>query len=145
MKRRFESRRIPCTHAFTVVELLLVLVIIGLILGLVGPAIFKQGDTAKQKAAQSQIKLYQQCVDSFYVDNDRYPESLDDLIKNPDLKTWKGPYVKGGVLKADPWSEPFHYETPGRDDRPYEIYSYGRDRAPGGEDADQDIYADTEL
>lgn len=132
-------------RTFTIVEILVVLVILGLILGLVGPALLGKSDDARRQTAKQQILLYRQCVKNYYLDTSQYPGSLQDLVVNPGLAQWKGPYVDDAVLKSDPWGQPYHYETPGRDGRDYEIYSLGRDAAAGGSGVDADIYFNSET
>lgn len=139
------GRRWTC-QAFTITEIMVVLIVIGLILGLVGPAIIGNLEKGKQKATQAQIKLLSVVIDNYYLDNRAYPRSLDDLVRNPGLDTWKSTYLNNATeVPKDGWKNPFEYDVPGRNGQPYEVYSLGRDRAPGGDGYDQDIHVDTEL
>ena len=132
-------------RSFTLVEVMIVVVIIGLVAGLVGPAVFGQFEKAKQKSTKTQLLGLGGCVDSFYLDVGEYPQRLDDLIKSNGSAKWRGPYVKNGLLPKDGWGNEFIYEVPGHDGRSYEIYSYGKDNAPGGNDLNTDILIDTEI
>lgn len=139
MDRKIGHCSIRC-HAFSLVEILIVLVIIGLVLGLVGPALLGKLDESKQNTARSQLILLKNCMKSYYLDMDMYPTALQDLVKNPGNGKWKGPYVEDGEMPNDPWGAPYRYNTPGADGKPYDLYTYGRDNAPGGDGVDMDIH-----
>ncbi len=129
-------------NAFSLTELMVVLLIIGLVVGLVGPAIFKNLTTAQSRTAKTQIMLLKECVKGYYLDMNEFPRSLDDLGRNPGVgKKWNGPYIEDGVVPKDPWGVAFQYEVPGRDGREFEIYTYGKDNAPGGEGGDADVFS----
>ncbi|MBI5783113.1 MAG: type II secretion system major pseudopilin GspG [Gammaproteobacteria bacterium] len=126
---------------FTLMELLIVLVIIGLLAALVGPTVYQRIKPAKQSAARAQIENFMTALDNFYIDVNRYPtvqEGLKALRTKPDgSDRWKGPYLKKEV-PDDPWSNPYVYRSPGRNGG-YEIVSYGADGREGGEGDNQDI------
>ena len=125
-------------RGFTLVELLLVLVILALIAGLVLPGIIGKAESAKAKAASSQISRIGMSVESFYLDTGVTPSSLDDLVNEPPGVTgWNGPYIKNTLLK-DPWGEPYKYAVPG-EHGDFDIWSYGADRQQGGEGNNADI------
>jgi len=125
-------------HGFTLVELLLVLVILALIAGLVLPGIIGKAESAKAKAASSQISRISMSVESYYLDTGNTPSSLDELVSEPSgLSGWNGPYIKNSLLK-DPWGQPYKYRVPG-EHGDFDIESYGADRQKGGEGKNADI------
>lgn len=125
-------------RGFTLVELLLVLVILALIAGLVLPGIIGKAESAKAKAASSQISRISMSVESFYLDTGSTPSSLDELVDEPSGVTgWNGPYIKNTLLK-DPWGEPYQYRVPG-EHGDFDIWSYGADRQQGGEGNNADV------
>lgn len=126
---------------FTLMELLIVLVIIGLLAALVGPTLYQRIKPAKQAAARAQIENFTVALDSYYIDVGRYPsteEGLKALREAPaNQPKWNGPYLKK-ELPADPWGHPFVYRAPGRSGG-YEILSPGADGREGGEGEDADV------
>lgn len=123
---------------FTLVELLLVLVILALIGGLVLPGIIGKAESAKAKAAASQVSRLSMAVESYYLDTGRTPDSLDDLVNEPgDANGWNGPYIKASSLK-DPWGREYEYSYPG-DHAEFDIVSMGADGQPGGEGKNADL------
>ncbi len=125
-------------RGFTLVELLLVLVILALIAGLVLPGIIGKAESAKAKAASSQISRISMSVESFYLDTGYTPSSLEDLVNEPSgVKGWNGPYIKNSLLK-DPWGQPYKYKVPG-EHGDFDIESFGADRQKGGEGKNADI------
>jgi general secretion pathway protein G len=125
-------------RGFTLVELLLVLVILALIAGLVLPGIIGKAESAKAKAASSQISRISMSVESFYLDTGRTPSSLDELVNEPSgASGWNGPYIKNSLLK-DPWGRAYQYRVPG-EHGDFDIMSYGADGQQGGEKNNADI------
>lgn len=126
---------------FTMMELLVVLVIVGLLAALVGPTLYQRIKPAKQSAARAQIENFMTALDSFFIDVNRYPstrEGLKALRTQPEgAGNWRGPYLKK-ELPRDPWGNPYQYRSPGRNGG-YEIVSYGADGKEGGEDENGDI------
>ena len=125
-------------RGFTLVELLLVLVILSLIAGLVLPGIIGKAESAKAKAASSQISRISMSVESFYLDTGNTPSALEELVNEPPgVKGWTGPYIKNSLLK-DPWGQPYQYRIPG-EHGDFDIQSFGADRQRGGEGKNADI------
>lgn len=127
---------------FTLVELLVVLMILGMLAGLVGPQIMQQLGTAKSKTAKLQIEDLGGALDIFYLDNGRYPttqEGLAALIQqSANTDQWNGPYLKKKKIPKDPWGNQYQYQSPGEHGE-YDIYSYGSDNLPGGQGNKQDL------
>jgi len=120
---------------FTLVEMLVVITIIGLIMGLVGPRVLNYLAESKVKTAKIQIESLSAAIDLYYLDNGHYPsasEGLDALVRRPAGDDgWNGPYLKSQKAPADPWGHPYVYKTPGQHG-PYEIASLG----PSGQQGD---------
>ena len=140
----FYDKRRPCkrTAGFTLVELLVVLLILGLLAGLVGPRVLKYLGGAKSDTAELQIAEFGAGLDLFHLEVGRYPtteEGLGALANQPaGLDNWNGPYLKKKDIPADPWGKPYQYRAPGQHGD-YDLYSLGRDNADGGEGEDADI------
>ncbi|TMB48629.1 MAG: type II secretion system protein GspG, partial [Deltaproteobacteria bacterium] len=113
-----------------------------LLMALVGPRFIRQEEKAKVGAARAQIELLGTALDTFRLDVGRYPstqEGLASLRQRPfGTDRWDGPYLKKELPK-DPWDHPYYYRSPGEAGRPYDLYSYGADGAPGGDGDGRDI------
>jgi len=131
-----------CEAGFTLIEMMVVMVIIGLLVALVGPNFIKQGEKAKLKAARAQIEMLGTSLDTFRLDVGRYPSSQEGLAalrQRPfGADRWDGPYLKKDV-PGDPWGRPYYYRSPGEGGHPYDLLSYGADGAPGGDGDNRDI------
>jgi general secretion pathway protein G len=137
MRTVIEKRR---ARGFTLVELLVVLAILTLLAGLVGPKVIDQFGKSKGKAAAVQIADLEKTLELFKLDVGRFPskeEGLDALVKKPATANgWSGPYLKGSAIPTDPWGKPYQYAITGG---AVEILSLGADGAAGGEGEDADI------
>ncbi len=134
--RRRDGRQ----RGFSLIELLIVMVILGLLASLVGPRMFGKLGMAKQKTAKTQIEMLMSALDSYRLDVGRYPstqEGLEALVQNPGVEGWNGPYLAKAVPN-DPWGRPYYYENPGQHGE-VDIYSYGADGQPGGDGEDADV------
>ena len=122
--------------------MLVVLTLIALILGLVGPRVLNYLGESRTKTAKLQIESFGSALDLFYLDTGHYPttsESLNALVQRPTgVEIWNGPYLKGGRVPLDPWGNPYQYRSPG-EHAPYEIMSYGSDGREGGTGSAADI------
>jgi len=132
-------------RAFTLVEILVVIVLIGILAVFVAPKFLSQAGPAKQKVAKSQIAMLENSVLMFRENVGRYPEQsegLQALVTAPAGETrWLGPYCKPSQLK-DPWGNPLDYKRPGTKNQEFDIISYGEDGKPEGEGLNADIYND---
>jgi general secretion pathway protein G len=131
---------------FTLVEMLVVITIIGLIMGLVGPRVLNYLSESKVKAAKIQMQSFSSALDLFNLDAGRYPSSAEGLTAlvrpTPGVAAWNGPYLKGGAVPNDPWSHPYIYRAPGEHGA-YDIISLGSDGQEGGSGTAADISLDT--
>jgi general secretion pathway protein G len=132
-------------HGFTLVEMLVVITIIGLIMGLIGPRVLNYLSESKVKAAKIQLQSFAGALDLFYLDAGRFPstaEGLTALVKQtPGVSAWNGPYLRGGNVPNDPWNHGYLYRSPG-EHAPYDIMSYGSDGQEGGSGVAADISLD---
>ena len=127
---------------FTLVEMLVVLTIIALVLGLVGPRVLNYLGESRTKTAKLQIESFGSALDLFFLDTGHYPtssEGLNALVQRPPgAEVWNGPYVKGGKVPPDPWGHDYQYRSP-VERAPYEIVSFGSDGREGGTGSAADI------
>ena len=126
---------------FTLLELLVVIVIIGLLAGYVAPRYFSQVGRSEVQVARAQIESLEKALDQYRLDMRRYPsaeEGLDALVAKPaSAAAWQGPYLKKTV-PMDPWGRAYVYRVPG-EKAEFQLLSYGRDGKPGGGGEDADI------
>ena len=127
---------------FTLLELLVVLVILGLLASLVGPQVIKQIGGSKIKTAALQIEEFGTALDLFSLEVGRYPgteEGLEALIEKPSAaRFWNGPYLKKKVIRQDPWGNEYIYRSPGEHGA-YDLISLGADNSDGGEGENADV------
>ncbi len=137
-RNRSRGARRAAQAGFTLVEVLVVISIIGLIMGLVGPRVLNYLSDAKVKAARIQIESLSSALDLYFLDVGRYPsstEGLAALMQRPSsASAWNGPYLKGATVPKDPWGTPYAYKSPG-DRKPYDIMSFGPDGPNGAKGA----------
>jgi len=130
---------------FTLVELLVVLVILGLVMGLVGPRVLNYLTSSRARAASLQVTSFKSSLDLFFLDVGRYPsktEGLEALVEKPgSADGWNGPYLQQSAVPADPWGNAYQYAVPGNKG-PYRIWSFGADGTTGGNGNDADIISD---
>lgn len=128
---------------FTLIELMVVLVILGLLVGLVGPRLFGRVDSSKVQVAETQIKMLRGALQAYRLDIGRFPstaEGLTALIRPPPevAAFWSGPYVDDEI-PPDPWRTPYRYEHPTDNLQGFALYSLGADAKEGGEGVNADV------
>ncbi len=140
MKYRYASPR--AARGMTLIEILVVLVLIGIVMGIVGGNFLGKGEKAKGDAAKIEINQIGQTLDLYKLEIGRYPttqEGLQALITAPSgVNNWNGPYWKNATIPKDPWGNEYRYTSPGTKG-PYEIISYGADAKEGGDGPNKDI------
>jgi len=127
---------------FTLLELLVVMVIIGLLAGIVAPRYFSQVGKSRVKAARAQIDSLDKALEQLRIDTGRLPSTEEGLAAlnsaPPGMTNWEGPYMKRAV-PPDPWGHPYVYVQPGTHQNDFDLESYGRDGQPGGTEEDADL------
>ena len=127
---------------FTLLELLVVMVIIGLLAGFVAPRYFSQVGKSQVKAARAQVDALDKAVEQFRLDMNRLPTTEEGLVvlnvAPANEPNWTGPYLKKDVPK-DPWGHPYVYLAPGTHNNDFDLMCYGKDGQPGGEGENADI------
>jgi general secretion pathway protein G len=131
------NNKLSKVQAFTMIELLIVIVILGLLASLVAPKMFSKVDSSKIKTAATQMQMFETSLDTFRLDLGKYPQSLVELRQSTDA-SWDGPYIPKKV-PLDPWGNPYVYKVPGEDGALYYLASLGKDGQPGGEEDNMDI------
>ena len=130
-------------RGFSLLELLVVLLLLGAFAGIFAPKIFGQAEKAKQKAAKLEIDQIGQGLDLYKLEIGRYPttqEGLQALMVAPaGVSNWNGPYLKSNTVPKDPWSTEYKFVSPGDQNRPYDIISFGSDGKEGGDGDGKDI------
>jgi len=132
---------------FTLIEIMVVVVIIGILIGLVAPNVLGRVDKARVTAAKADIATLEQALEMYRLDNHTYPstdQGLEALVVKPGgepvAKNWNPEgYLKKGKLPLDPWGNAYQYLAPGQDRRPYDLFSFGADGREGGDAYDADV------
>jgi len=125
---------------FSMIELLVVMVILGLLAGLVAPQFFGKVDSSKVRTAETQIKMLKMALQTYRLDVGQYPTSIEHLRTKPqnDNGFWDGPYLEEAI-PLDPWNSPYIYQKDNSAEQGFYLYSYGADSQAGGEDINADI------
>ena len=145
MKNQF-FHKIKTTHGFTLIELMVVIVILGILVSFIAPRLMGRPDEAKQVKARIQMESLETAIKLYKLDSGIYPmteQGLQALVEQPQTgtlpKKWrKGGYLEKGRVPKDPWGNEFVYLSPGAHGD-YDIISYGADGVPGGEEFNKDI------
>lgn len=134
------------SRGFSLIEMIVVLVIIGLIMGLVGPRLFGVSQKARIDTANTQVKMLKSVLTTLQLDLARFPTTQEGLAllvappTDPAQKArWRGPYLDEDQVPLDPWGNPYQYSVPGARGQPFSLYSFGADGALGGEGDGADI------
>ena len=130
-------------RGFNLIELMVVLVILGLLAGLVGPRLLGRVDTSKVATADTQVKMLRSALLTYRLDVGEFPSTSDGLaaLMRPPADVadyWRGPYLDDEV-PLDPWRAPYRYEFPASNLQGFALYSLGADSAPGGEGINEDV------
>lgn len=130
------------SEGFTLLEILIVILIIGLLTGIVGPRLMSHIGKSEVTTARAQIDAFTKALGAYRLDMGQYPtqqQGLRALVEAPAGDSrWRGPYL-GGAIPKDPWGQDYIYRNPGSQGREFEVISYGRDRSPGGQQDDADV------
>jgi len=122
---------------FSLMELMIVLIILGLLGSLVAPKLFSKVSSSKKKTAIAQMQMFETAIDTYRLDMGTVPNTLEEL-RTSDNPNWDGPYLPKSI-PMDPWGKPYVYSVPGQDGMAYSIMSYGLDGKLGGSDESEDV------
>ena len=139
---RLRLRFVNNSSGFSLIELLVVIIILGLLAGLVGPRLFSRVGQSKTAAARAQIELFSAALDQYRLDVGSYPATaagLQALVQNANAPNWNGPYLKKNTVPSDPWGKPYLYKCCPGDHGDFDIWSLGADGAAGGDGENADV------
>ncbi|WOC26636.1 type II secretion system major pseudopilin GspG [Pseudoalteromonas sp. N1230-9] len=122
---------------FSLMELMIVLIILGLLGSLVAPKLFSKVSSSKIKTAVAQMQMFETAIDTYRLDMGTVPPTLQALRRS-ESASWDGPYLPKDI-PLDPWGKEYIYKVPGESGAPYTIMSYGLDGQPGGEGENEDV------
>lgn len=134
MKSQAGRRR---TDGFTLIEILIVIVIMGLLISLVAPALFSKVSSSQRKTTMAQMQMLSTALDTYRLDIGNYPDKLEELRRS-ERPGWDGPYMPRAI-PADAWGNPYIYSLNRDGESPYSLLSYAAGGLPGGDDDEADI------
>lgn len=138
-KSVIKQQQVVKQQGFSLMELLIVMVILGMLAAIVGPQLWGKLGGAQRDTAATQIANIEVALDAYRLDIFKYPNTLEELVQNTaNNPKWQGPYLKKGIPK-DPWGNDYQYRKPGRDGRDYDLYSFAADGQEGGEGDNADV------
>jgi general secretion pathway protein G len=136
------GKRSYAREGFSLMEIMIALLILGLVAAMVGPAAFNALKNARKSTAKSTMRAFKNAIGMFQTHTGQYPQMLKDLIKKPRdekvAKKWEGPYIDKTEIPEDPWNQPFVYKVTAGGKHPYELYS----RGPNGTEAPKEEWID---
>ena len=138
-----KNRPVHRARGFSLLELVIVLIILGTIMGVLAPRIFGNVEKANQQLANTRMEQLSGQLEILRLEVGRYPnsqEGLRALFEKPGgMEKWNGPYLKDAGMLKDPWGNDFRYAQPGQNNKPYDIISLGADGKEGGEGENKDL------
>ncbi|MEN8142266.1 MAG: type II secretion system major pseudopilin GspG [Thermodesulfobacteriota bacterium] len=136
-----QNKMLRDNRGFTIMEIMIVIIIIGLMATFAAPQFIKQLGKAERNTAKAQVEMLMTALDAYRLDVGSYPsqqEGLEALVANPGSDGWLGPYLKKTKIPDDPWGHPYLYQSPGQQGE-VDISSLGADNKEGGDGKDADI------
>ena len=131
-------KRLRTNAGFTLIELIVVMVILVLLAALVTPRLVGRTEQGRRSATITQMAILENELQKYYIDTGDFPTSedgLEALVREPsNVKRWKGPYLKDAILPQDAWGNEYEYESPGQDNRDYDLWAIGKDAQSGTDD-----------
>lgn len=146
MRQSWNGKTLRSPKGFTLIELVVVLIVLGLLAAFVAPQVLGRVSEAKDTAAKTQMALFSSALDNYRLDNSNYPSTTQGLAAlrakpagQPAAANWRGPYLRKDV-PLDPWGHPYVYSSPGvRNPNAFDLMTFGRDQKEGGTGEDSDI------
>ena len=137
---KLKSNKVPKQAGFTLIEIMVVVAVIGLLIGFIGPRVFNQVEKAERTRIAQDIRAIESALKLYRLDNYRYPsqaEGLEALVTSPSQNgNWNGPYME--KMPTDPWNKPYRYANPSTHNKQVDVFTLGFDNIQGGEGSNKD-------